>query len=51
MQQFLEQNSLFVVLAIVLVIWAGIIFYVMTVDKKIKKVEKEFKENKYQEVE
>jgi CcmD family protein len=50
MQQFLEQNSLFVVLAIVLVIWTGIILYVLTVDKKIKKVEKEVRENKYQEV-
>jgi len=36
---FLEKNSYYVVLIITLIIWAGIFFYLMSLDKKIKKLE------------
>jgi CcmD family protein len=40
MQVFLENNSLYVVLAIVLMIWAGIVFFLFSIDKKVKRLEK-----------
>lgn len=39
MQEFLENNSLYVVLGIVLMIWTGIIVFFITVDKRLKKLE------------
>jgi CcmD family protein len=39
MYQFLEQNSLFVVLGIVLIIWAGISVYLFFIDSNIRKLE------------
>lgn len=38
---FIEQNSYYVVLIITLVIWTGIFLYMLSIDKKIKKLEKE----------
>jgi CcmD family protein len=40
MYQFLEQNSLFVVLAVVLIIWIGIFIELIRLDKKITRIEK-----------
>lgn len=37
---FLEQNTLYIVLIISLMIWLGIFFYLMFVDKKISRLEK-----------
>lgn len=37
---FLEQNTLYIVLIISLMIWLGIFFYLMFVDKKITRLEK-----------
>lgn len=37
---FLEQNTLYIVLIISLMIWLGIFFYLMLVDKKISRLEK-----------
>lgn len=39
MHDFLEQNSLYLVLIIALVIWAGIFFYMFSIDKSLKKLE------------
>jgi CcmD family protein len=38
---FIEQNSYYVVLIITLVIWTGIFLYMLSIDKKLKKLEKE----------
>lgn len=38
---FLENNAIYVVLVIVLIVWIGIFFYMLALDKRIKKVEKE----------
>ncbi|MFP4542736.1 MAG: CcmD family protein [Bacteroidota bacterium] len=46
MEQYLTDNSIYVVLGIVLLIWAGIIMYLFSVDRKVKKFEKELEENK-----
>lgn len=37
---FLEQNTLYIVLIISLMIWLGIFIYIMFVDKKITRLEK-----------
>ncbi len=39
--QFLEKNSIFIVMIIVLIVWAGVFFYLYSLDKRIKNVEKE----------
>lgn len=39
--EFLETNSMYVVLLIVLIIWIGIFGYMWNLDNKIKKLEKE----------
>ncbi|RPI16321.1 MAG: CcmD family protein [Ignavibacteriae bacterium] len=38
---FLERNSYYVVLIITLIIWLGLFLYMLSVDKKLKKIEKE----------
>lgn len=38
---FLEDNSLYIVLFIVLVIWLGIFLQLLSTDKRLKTVEKE----------
>lgn len=38
---FFERNSYYVVLIITLIIWLGLFLYMMSVDKKLKKIEKE----------
>ena len=39
MYEFLETNSMYVVLFIVLIIWIGIFGYLMNMDKQIKNLE------------
>jgi len=41
LEQFLSQNAIYIVMIIVLIVWAGIFFYMLSLDKKIKKIEKE----------
>jgi len=36
---YLSQNSLFIVLIIVLVVWLGIFFFLLRMDSRIKKLE------------
>jgi CcmD family protein len=38
---FIEQNSYYIVLAVTLIIWLGLFLYMLSVEKKIKKIEKE----------
>jgi CcmD family protein len=39
MMEFLEKNSYYVVLLITLIIWVGIFSYLMSMDKRVKKLE------------
>jgi len=39
MYEFLEQNSLYVVLLIVLMIWTGLFFYLLRIDRRVTKLE------------
>lgn len=39
MYEFLEQNSLYVVLIIVLMIWTGLFLYLWRIDKRVSKLE------------
>jgi CcmD family protein len=41
LEQFLSQNAIFIVMIIVLIVWAGIFLYMLSLDKRIKKVEKD----------
>jgi len=43
---FLENNSLYIVLFIVLTIWVGIFSYLNVLDKRLKTIEIDMKENK-----
>ena len=40
MQEFMNNNTLFVILFIVLIIWLGIAVYINKVDRNLKNVEK-----------
>lgn len=40
---FLENNALYIVLIIVLIVWTGIFGYVLGVDKRLQKIENELK--------
>lgn len=46
---FLENNSIYIVMVIVLVVWAGIFLYLLSLDKRIKTIEKETKEENNEE--
>lgn len=39
MELFFQQNQMYVVLTVVLLIWAGIIFYLWRIEKKVDKIE------------
>jgi len=45
MYEFLEKNSLYLVLIIALIIWVGIFAYLYKLGKRIKNLEKKLKEN------
>jgi len=40
---FLQNNALYIVLFIVLIVWTGIFLFLVNLDKRIKSVEKELK--------
>ena len=44
MESFLSNNAIYIVMIIVLIVWAGIVFYMLSLDKRIKSVEKELKD-------
>lgn len=39
--EFLENNAIYIVMIIVLIVWVGIFLYLLNLDKRIKNVEKE----------
>lgn len=39
MYEFLEQNSIYVVMLIVLMIWTGVFAYLFRIDRKVKELE------------
>lgn len=41
MEEFLTKNAIYIVMIIVLIVWAGVFSYMLSLDKRIKKVEKE----------
>jgi CcmD family protein len=45
MFEFLNQNQMFIVLIITLIIWSGIIWYLIRLDKKINQLEKRLKKD------
>jgi CcmD family protein len=45
MFEFLNQNQMYIVLVITLLIWSGIIWYLMRLDKKIGQIEKQLKKD------
>lgn len=45
---FLQNNAIYIVMIIVLLVWAGIFFYLNNIDKRIKSVEKEIKGDKHE---
>jgi len=44
LESFLSNNAIYIVMIIVLIVWAGIFFYLFSLDKRIKIVEKEIKD-------
>ena len=46
---FLENNSLYIVLFIVLTIWVGVFTYLNVLDKRLKAIEVDLKESKDEE--
>jgi CcmD family protein len=44
--EFLENNAIYIVMIIVLIVWVGIFLYLLNLDKRIKNVEKEIGEKK-----
>ena len=46
MEEFLSKNSIYIVMIIVLIVWTGIFSYMINLDKRIKKVEKEMSGDK-----
>lgn len=45
MYDFLSQNQLYIVLTITLIIWFGIVWYLIRLDKKIGQLEKQLKKD------
>ena len=39
MYEFLEQNAIYVVMLIVLMIWTGLFFYLYRIDRQLKELE------------
>jgi len=46
---FLSDNAIYIVLIIVLIVWTGIFFFMLSLDKRIKFVEKELTGDKNEE--
>jgi CcmD family protein len=45
MYEFLSQNQLYVVLIVTLLVWLGIVVYLVRLDKKIGKLEQRLKKD------
>jgi CcmD family protein len=45
MIEYLNQNQQYIVLLITLIVWAGIVWYLVRLEKKIDKLEKQVKKD------
>jgi CcmD family protein len=45
MYEFLNQNQMYIVLVITMLIWTGIVWYLVRLDKKVGKIEKQLKKD------
>jgi len=45
MYEFLTQNQMYIVLVITLLIWTGIVWYLVRLDNKVGKIEKQLKKD------
>jgi CcmD family protein len=45
MYEFLGQNQIYIVLVVILLIWIGIVWYLVRLDKKIDRLEKHLKKD------
>jgi len=45
MLEFMSQHQLYIVLAIVVLIWAGIVWYLVRLDRKVTKLERQLKKD------
>lgn len=43
MLEFLANNQLFIVMTLILLIWAGIVWYLLRLDRKVKELEQSMK--------
>ncbi len=43
MESFLQQNQMYIVLIVVLLIWTGIVSYLWRIDRKVNSMEKHMK--------
>jgi len=43
---FLQDNAIYIVMIIVLIVWIGIFFYMFALDKRLKTIEKEINGDK-----
>lgn len=44
-EQLLKDYPIYIVMVIVLIVWGGIFMYLLSMDKKIKKIENELKKD------
>jgi len=44
--EFLQNNAIYIVMIIVLIVWVGIFFYMFALDKRLKNIEKEISGDK-----
>ncbi len=44
MESFLSDNAIYIVMIIVLIVWTGVFFYLFSLDKRLKNIEKEIKD-------
>jgi CcmD family protein len=45
MLEFMSQNQMYIVLSIVVLIWAGIVWYLVRLDRKVSKLERQLKKD------
>jgi CcmD family protein len=45
MYEFLNQNQMYIVLVITMLIWIGILWYLVRLDKKVGQIEKRLKKD------